>query len=186
MTILRAIVVDDEKLARRGLAMRLQPIPQVEVVAECANGLEALSDIARLAPDLVFLDIRKKVMGRGQCGLDQRVAMLCAQQITQFIRRLAPHRIALPPAAARGTPAHMSGVDQGHVCPGFRQPKGRTTACQATANDQHVNGDIALQPGRIGCRAGCSGPVNFVFDVYVWHPATLCSILRNDFRVGKG
>ena len=58
MKTLRAIIVDDENLARRGLALRLQHIPQVEVIAECANGAEALKSIAELGPDLVFLDIQ--------------------------------------------------------------------------------------------------------------------------------
>jgi two-component system LytT family response regulator len=58
MTPLRAIVVDDEKLARRGLALRLADIAQVEVIAECANGQEALRVIGTESPDLVFLDIQ--------------------------------------------------------------------------------------------------------------------------------
>ena len=58
MRTLRAIIVDDENLARRGLSLRLQHIPQVEVIAECANGAEALKAIAELGPDLVFLDIQ--------------------------------------------------------------------------------------------------------------------------------
>ncbi len=58
MTPLRAIVVDDEKLARRGLSLRLANIPQVDVIAECANGKEALQVIGTASPDLVFLDIQ--------------------------------------------------------------------------------------------------------------------------------
>ena len=58
MTVLKTIIVDDERLARRGLALRLQDIPEVEVVAECANGEQALQAIARHGPDLVFLDIQ--------------------------------------------------------------------------------------------------------------------------------
>lgn len=58
MNQLTAIIVDDESLARRGLGLRLQHIPDVDVVGECANGQEALEAIARLAPDLVFLDIQ--------------------------------------------------------------------------------------------------------------------------------
>lgn len=58
MTPLRAIVVDDEKLARRGLALRLANMSQVEVIAECANGDEALQVIGTESPDLVFLDIQ--------------------------------------------------------------------------------------------------------------------------------
>lgn len=58
MTVLRAIVVDDERLARRGLALRLAEFPQIEVIAECANGEEALEVIGLESPDLVFLDIQ--------------------------------------------------------------------------------------------------------------------------------
>lgn len=58
MKNLRAIIVDDESLARRGLALRLQQIPRVDVIAECANGQQALEAIAEHAPDLVFLDIQ--------------------------------------------------------------------------------------------------------------------------------
>ncbi|KZX58794.1 DNA-binding response regulator [Halioglobus sp. HI00S01] len=58
MNNLRAIIVDDESLARRGLSLRLQQIPQVDVIAECANGAEALEAIAANSPDLVFLDIQ--------------------------------------------------------------------------------------------------------------------------------
>ncbi|MEZ5503795.1 MAG: response regulator [Halioglobus sp.] len=58
MTPLRTIIVDDEKLARRGLALHLAEIPQVELIAECANGQEALRAVAEHSPDLVLLDIQ--------------------------------------------------------------------------------------------------------------------------------
>ena len=58
MKPLKTIIVDDEHLARRGLAMRLAGIPQVELIAECANGHEALQLIHEQSPDLVFLDIQ--------------------------------------------------------------------------------------------------------------------------------
>lgn len=55
---IRAVVVDDESLARKGLMLRLDELGQVEVVRECQNGKEALEAIAELTPDLVFLDIQ--------------------------------------------------------------------------------------------------------------------------------
>ncbi len=58
MNSLKAIIVDDERLARRGLALRLERMPQVEVVAKCANGEQGLRAITEHAPDLVFLDIQ--------------------------------------------------------------------------------------------------------------------------------
>ena len=55
---LRVIIVDDEPLALRGMKLRLQEFPEVEVVEECANGREAVKAIKSLNPDLVFLDIQ--------------------------------------------------------------------------------------------------------------------------------
>ena len=63
---IRAIVVDDESLARKGLTMRLAHFPQIEVVRVCKNGKEALVAIAEEAPDLVFLDIQMP----GMTGLE--------------------------------------------------------------------------------------------------------------------
>ncbi len=58
MAILRTIIVDDEPLARRGLTLRLENNPSIELIRECSNGEQALQAIAEEAPDLVFLDIQ--------------------------------------------------------------------------------------------------------------------------------
>ncbi|GJI89759.1 LytR/AlgR family response regulator transcription factor [Duganella hordei] len=55
---MRVIIVDDEMLARGVVREYLAEHPDVEVVAECANGFEAVKAITELAPDLVFLDIQ--------------------------------------------------------------------------------------------------------------------------------
>ena len=57
MTI-RTILVDDEKLAIRGLQLRLEKYPDVEIIDTCANGREAIRKIKTERPDLVFLDIQ--------------------------------------------------------------------------------------------------------------------------------
>jgi len=66
MQELKALVVDDESLARKGLRLRLDAIEGVEVVRECSNGREALTAIVELEPDLVFLDIQMP----GMSGFD--------------------------------------------------------------------------------------------------------------------
>jgi two-component system LytT family response regulator len=53
-----AIVVDDEKLARKYLGEMLRVHPDVRVVAECKNGFEAVKAVAEHNPDLLFLDIQ--------------------------------------------------------------------------------------------------------------------------------
>lgn len=55
---MRALIVDDEALARRGLRLRLDNIAGIDIIGECNNGREALASIARDTPDLVFLDIQ--------------------------------------------------------------------------------------------------------------------------------
>jgi two-component system LytT family response regulator/two-component system response regulator LytT len=56
--MLKAIVVDDEALARDELCFQLQQLGEVEVIAQAVNGVEALTAIERNDPDLVFLDVQ--------------------------------------------------------------------------------------------------------------------------------
>jgi len=55
---IRALIVDDEPLARERLASLLAGEADVEVVGQCANGVEALASIQEKTPDLVFLDVQ--------------------------------------------------------------------------------------------------------------------------------
>lgn len=55
---IRVLVVDDEALARRNLTLLLRRDPDIGSVAECASGLEAIEEIRRSRPDLVFLDVQ--------------------------------------------------------------------------------------------------------------------------------
>jgi len=55
---LRALVVDDEALARQRIRHLLRRSTDIEVVGECADGLEAVKAIEELSPELVFLDIQ--------------------------------------------------------------------------------------------------------------------------------
>jgi two-component system LytT family response regulator len=55
---IQAVIVDDEELARGLLREYLNQAGGVEVIAECANGFEAVKAIAERKPDLVFLDVQ--------------------------------------------------------------------------------------------------------------------------------
>src|SRR5215510_3521310 len=63
---MRAIIIDDERLARTELKKLLQDYPEVEVVDEAANADEGINKIDSLQPDLVFLDIQMP----GKTGFD--------------------------------------------------------------------------------------------------------------------
>src|SRR5438309_11202373 len=55
---IRALVVDDEPLARSNLTVLLRRDPAIDVVRECGSGAEALKEIRGSKPDLVFLDVQ--------------------------------------------------------------------------------------------------------------------------------
>jgi len=52
------VIVDDEELARGYLRELLRKHPEIEVVADCANGFEAVKAVAETRPDLLFLDVQ--------------------------------------------------------------------------------------------------------------------------------
>jgi two-component system LytT family response regulator len=54
----RALIVDDEPLARRGVSLRLQKFADITIVGECGDGLAAMQKILDLSPDVVFLDVQ--------------------------------------------------------------------------------------------------------------------------------
>jgi two-component system LytT family response regulator len=55
---IRALVVDDEPLARSNLTVLLRRDPEIDIVGECGSGMEALAEIRGSKPDLVFLDVQ--------------------------------------------------------------------------------------------------------------------------------
>ena len=73
----KAILIDDERLARAELKKLLQDFPEVEVIAEAANAAEGMEKIQQLSPDLIFLDIQMP----GKSGFD----MLCDLETTPHV-----------------------------------------------------------------------------------------------------
>src|SRR6185295_5076891 len=62
----KAIIIDDERLARNELKKLLLEFPEVEIIGEAANANEGIDKIESLSPDLVFLDIQMP----GKSGFD--------------------------------------------------------------------------------------------------------------------
>ena len=63
---MKALIVDDERLARVELKRLLQPFKDINVVGEAVNVEDALEKITQLSPDLIFLDIQMP----GKSGFD--------------------------------------------------------------------------------------------------------------------
>ena len=59
---IRVLIADDDRLVRAGIGLILTPLPDVEVVAEAANGSEAVELTVRHRPQVVLLDIRMPVL----------------------------------------------------------------------------------------------------------------------------
>lgn len=55
---IRAVIVDDEDLARQIIREMLQPHAEIEIVGECSNGFDAVRTVSELKPDLLFLDVQ--------------------------------------------------------------------------------------------------------------------------------
>jgi two-component system LytT family response regulator len=74
---MRAIIIDDERLARAELRKLLQEFPEVEVVDEAANAEEGIEKIDSLQPDLIFLDIQMP----GKTGFDMLAQLERSPQV---------------------------------------------------------------------------------------------------------
>ena len=88
---IRALIVDDEPLARDRLRLFLAEEPGVEVIGECANGREAVAAIGKESPDLVFLDVQMPELdGFGvlaQLDAARRPAVIFVTAYDQFALR---------------------------------------------------------------------------------------------------
>src|SRR5437588_8852771 len=60
---IRALIIDDEPLARERVRSLLREEPDIEVIGECANGNEAVAAIKKHSPDLIFLDVQMPGLG---------------------------------------------------------------------------------------------------------------------------
>lgn len=69
--MIKAIIIDDERLARNELKKLLMEFPEIEVIAEAANATEGIEKIENLNPELIFLDIQMP----GKTGFDMLAEM---------------------------------------------------------------------------------------------------------------
>jgi two-component system, LytTR family, response regulator len=57
-TRIRTLIVDDEPLARSNLSVLLKSDAEIEIIGECGSGMEALAEVRKATPDLLFLDVQ--------------------------------------------------------------------------------------------------------------------------------
>jgi two-component system, LytTR family, response regulator LytT len=81
MSDLRAVLVDDEQLAREELGFLLGQIGGIEIIGEADNGMQAVETIDRLQPDVVFLDVQMP----GLTGFEVARRLLDAEAGAQIV-----------------------------------------------------------------------------------------------------
>jgi len=92
---IRVALVDDQSLVRSGFRMILEGQPDMEVVAEAADGLEAVAETARTHPDVVLMDIRMPRMDGIDAtrrisemdDVDSRVLILTTYDLDEYVFR---------------------------------------------------------------------------------------------------
>jgi len=142
---LRAMIVDDEELARRGLRVRLERA-DVSVVGECANGPDALAMIPKLAPDLVLLDIQMPEMS----GLEV-AAVLDAETRPYVVFVTAFDEYAIRAFEVHALDYVLKPIDDERLAAALEHARGAVRAAHDSDFGRRVTRAIAsMSPGEAG------------------------------------
>ena len=160
MTI-RAIIVDDEPLARRGLELRLRDAPDIEIVRQCANGREALAAIAELHPDLMFLDVHMP----GLSGVDV-LKQVPQESLPMIVFVTAYDRFAIDAFEAHALDYLLKPVDESRLAQALDRVRAQWQQRQALAQREQLMAMLAdltgkgeIDPGATAASGGAtSGP----------------------------
>src|SRR5437763_605720 len=108
---LRAVLVDDEQLARDELGYLLGKLGGVEVIGQAGNGIEALTTIDRLQPDVVFLDVQMP----GLTGFEVARRLLDAQASSHIVFVTAYDQHAIEAFEVNAVDYLLKPVDQSRL-----------------------------------------------------------------------
>jgi two-component system LytT family response regulator len=141
-TNIRTIIVDDEALSRRGVEIRLQSAPDFEIVAQCANGREALAAIQQYKPDLVFLDIQMP----GMSGFDV-IAHLPQESLPVVVFVTAYDQYAVRAFEAQALDYLLKPIDEQRFATALNHVRGHIRARNAAAQCEKLLAVIAHMTG---------------------------------------
>src|SRR4051812_3967910 len=132
---LRAVLVDDEQLARDELGYLLGRLGGIEVVGHAGNGIEALSTIDRLHPDVVFLDVQMP----GLTGFEVARRMLDTQNGSHIIFVTAYDQHAIEAFEVNAVDYLLKPVEQARLEVAVDRARRRIASDRAVESGPNVN-----------------------------------------------
>src|SRR5438876_1210026 len=142
---LRAVLVDDEQLARDELGYLLGQIGGVEVLGQAGNGIEALSAIERLRPDVVFLDVQMP----GLTGFEVARRMVDARTASHIIFVTAYDQHAIEAFEVNAIDYLLKPVDQARLEVAVERARRRVTTDRTAGQAAGAQGSISEQLEKI-------------------------------------
>jgi two-component system LytT family response regulator len=131
---IRAIVVDDEAPARARIRQLLKDEPDFEIVAECSNGREAVTQTLEARPDLVFLDVQMPRLS----GLDVCDALSSASALPRVIFVTAYDEHALKAFELHAIDYLLKPFDRERFQKALNHARDRLRRGKSAASDQHM------------------------------------------------
>ena len=154
---LRTVIVDDEPIARRLMRSMLSEIGDIDVVAECRNGREAVSAVQGFSPDLMLLDIKMP----GMSGFDV-VRELQADIMPMVIFCTAYQRYALDAFDLHAVDYLLKPVDERRLQRAVDRAIQRAKSEGAEQNKTPLIGAIDEIATKVASRGGDQGASSFV------------------------
>ena len=149
----KCVVAEDEALLRHALVAMLRDVwPQLEIVAECEDGGEALEAIAEHQPDVAFLDIRMP----GLTGLEVAAAMVEASPATQVVFVTAYDQYAIDAFETGAIDYLLKPVSRERLAATVQRLQARAAAGQADA------GVIAALIDKLGLQRKSAEPLVWI------------------------
>lgn len=110
MTTIRVLIADDQMMVRQGFTVLLNAEPDIEVIGQAVDGLDALTQVDQLAPDVVLMDVRMPRLGgieatrrlTAPAGATVKVLVLTTFDLDEYVRGAARGRLRFPAEGCLG------------------------------------------------------------------------------------